>query len=255
MARIWASESGSVTGVRRLRTNECTHRGGGAGGKQPGANALEQGGVQRSCSGRLIPAEAHHKRVRRKRNDEQRCSDQFHASSGAGAAELRPQDWPDDGREDARKRRGYGCRSDLHWGGVCRMVGATIMPSEACSQGPTGAVLAAHGKSEPVVAHAPPISGQVIELVQPVEMVDGNLGNGFRLGQAPVDGDPAASILIRRLRAPVRNAGTSGAEVKLHGFPTDAGPRRARNGDRPTTRRNDGRLKLGRPLCAAHVKR
>ena len=72
-----------------------------------------------------------------------------------------------------------------------------------------------HCNSEPIVRHTSSVSRQILESDEPIEMVDGDLGDGIRLVQAQVDRDPASSVLAWCLRPPVRDAPAGGAEVEL----------------------------------------
>src|SRR5262245_29760192 len=89
----------------------------------------------------------------------------------------------------------------------------------------------AGASSEPVVADALPVARQVFERVEALEMVDREVRDGARLGQAEVDGDAAASFLVGFERAPVGDATALGAEMELDRLAADVHRGRSRDMD------------------------
>ena len=85
--------------------------------------------------------------------------------------------------------------------------------------------------SEPIVRYTPPVPRQILERVEAVEMVNGDFGNRFGVGQSQIDRDPPASILAWRPRSPIRDASARGAEMKRDRLSPDVRPRRAGNRD------------------------
>ncbi len=67
-------------------------------------------------------------------------------------------------------------------------------------------------KSEPEVADAAAIFGEVLEGVEAVECVDGEVGDGVGWGEADVDGDAAAVGGVGVQAAPGEDIGARGAE-------------------------------------------
>ena len=66
---------------------------------------------------------------------------------------------------------------------------------------------------EPHVGDAPSVPSQVVETEEPVEVLDGDGADRFRLRQPQVDGD-AAAALVRGQRAPVGDAPAVLAKMK-----------------------------------------
>ncbi len=87
------------------------------------------------------------------------------------------------------------------------------------------------GASEPIVSHALSVSRQIVECIEPVEVVNGHLSDGTWLGQAQIDRDAAASTLVCTLSPPVGDAPAGRAEVKLDGLAAHVGPTWPRDHD------------------------
>jgi hypothetical protein len=68
---------------------------------------------------------------------------------------------------------------------------------------------------KPVVRDTSTVSRQVLECVQPIEVVDRYLCHGFRFRETQVDGNATPPVLILLLRAPEGYAAASGTEVEL----------------------------------------
>src|SRR5277367_5670040 len=73
--------------------------------------------------------------------------------------------------------------------------------------------MAAPHPLEPKVANAAAVAGQVVERNQAVEMVDGQVGDGFGLGEPQVDGDTAPSVRVNAQAAPAEHAAAGGTEM------------------------------------------
>src|SRR5262245_23791068 len=75
------------------------------------------------------------------------------------------------------------------------------------------------GASEPVVRNAAPISWEILEAYEPVEMVDRKMRDGFRLGEPNIDCDATPAVFVCFNAPPIRYATADGAKVKLDRFP------------------------------------
>ncbi len=67
-------------------------------------------------------------------------------------------------------------------------------------------------KLKPEVADAAIIAGEIGEAIEAVEMVDGEVGDGFGGREADIDGDAAAVGFIGLEGAPSEDVGAGGAE-------------------------------------------
>lgn len=72
-----------------------------------------------------------------------------------------------------------------------------------------------HIELEPQVCDTPAISWQVFKLVQTIEVIDWDAGNGFRLSQSKVDRNSSLAFWCQLLATPECDAATCRAEVKL----------------------------------------
>src|SRR5687767_5482060 len=84
---------------------------------------------------------------------------------------------------------------------------------------------------EPVVGNTAPVSGKIVERVQSIEVVDGDLRHGVRLCKTQVHGDPQPSFLVPLQPAPEGHAAAGGAKVKFEGLAPDIRLRLARDLD------------------------
>ena len=66
--------------------------------------------------------------------------------------------------------------------------------------------------SEPEVAHAGFVARQVGKSFETVEMVDREVGDGFRRREAEIDGDATTAVRPALQAAPTEYAATGGAE-------------------------------------------
>lgn len=110
-------------------------------------------------------------------------------------------------REDFRAMlRPPGCAS-----GTGRSPGCACVLSQSCLRC-WGCIAAT---PEPAVVHCAPVPWQVIATVQPVEMLDGRVGDGTGVfGQPDVHGNSAPTVRFRSKRAPEGDAAAGGTEVK-----------------------------------------
>ncbi len=67
---------------------------------------------------------------------------------------------------------------------------------------------------EPEVSNTSTVSRQIFPLLQSVEVIDREVGYGFGLSQAQIDGNSAATFCVRLQCAPVGDAAALRAEVK-----------------------------------------
>lgn len=81
---------------------------------------------------------------------------------------------------------------------------------------------------KPKIGHASPISRQVIEFVQPIEMVNRKFGNRIRFSQPQIDRDPTSPVL-RGQCSPVGDAAAGAAKVELDGRAANVGLRWSRD--------------------------
>ena len=72
--------------------------------------------------------------------------------------------------------------------------------------------------SEPIVCDTPTVARQVVERIQSVEVIDGDLCDGLWFGQAQIDRNAAATLFIDLLASPERHTATRWTEVELKGL-------------------------------------
>jgi hypothetical protein len=68
---------------------------------------------------------------------------------------------------------------------------------------------------EPIIRDTSTVSREVLECIEPVKMVDRDLGHRLGLGEPQVHGNAAAPLLILALPTPESHAAANGAEVEL----------------------------------------
>src|SRR5580658_9816121 len=70
---------------------------------------------------------------------------------------------------------------------------------------------------EPHVPHAAAVAWQVLEGVEAVEVVDGEVGDSLWVGEPHVDRNPAASLRVQAQAPPAEDTAARGAEDDLQG--------------------------------------
>jgi hypothetical protein len=76
---------------------------------------------------------------------------------------------------------------------------------------------------EPKIGYAAPVTWQILERGQAVELIHREMRNGSRLGQAKVDRQSPAAVPIGAQRPPASEATALRAEVNPYGLAADAG--------------------------------
>lgn len=66
--------------------------------------------------------------------------------------------------------------------------------------------------SKPQIPYTPPVGGQIVETLQPVEMVNRQVADEFGRHKPDLDGHAAAAILLQAQAAPAECAGAGRAE-------------------------------------------
>src|SRR5690348_10932197 len=89
------------------------------------------------------------------------------------------------------------------------------------------------GNLEPEIPHAAAVARQIVETVQSVEMIDGEIGHRFRRREAHIHRDAAAAVLFQSQAAPAQHATASRAEADFERriFLADACVNRRRSHD------------------------